>query len=285
MTVLEAIQRGAEFLAQRGVDSPRLHSELLLACALKVPRLRLYLEFDRVLTEAEIHAARELVKRRSRREPLQHILGTVGFCGLELRVGPEALIPRPETELLAEAAVTFLSTLNSPPSTALDYGTGTGCLAILLAVRCPAAEVHALDVSAGALRLARQNAARHRPAERIRFYESDGFVGLPAGLTFDLIVANPPYIASAEIARLAPEVRDHDPRVALDGGTDGLDFYRRLAAEAQSLLRPGGRLALEFGDGQAEAVRQILEGQKWVVEWVQADYNGCARILAARAGV
>lgn len=285
MTVLEAIQRGAGFLAQRGVDSPRLHSELLLACALKVPRLRLYLEFDRVLTEAEIHAARELVKRRSRREPLQHILGTVEFCGLELRVGPEALIPRPETELLAEAAVSCLSTPTPQHPTVLDYGTGTGCLAILLAVRCPAAEVHALDVSAGALRLARQNAARHRAAERIRFYESDGFVGLPAGLTFDLIVANPPYIASAEIARLAPEVRHHDPRVALDGGADGLDFYRRLAAEAQPLLRPGGRLALEFGDGQADAVRQILEWQKWVVEKVQADYNGCARILAARAGV
>jgi len=285
VTVLEAIQRGAEFLAQRGVDSPRLHSELLLAHVLKVPRLRLYLEFDRIVADTEVQALRELIRRRSRREPLQHIVGTVDFCGLELAVGPEALIPRPETELLAEEAVAFLSSRNSDPAAALDFGTGTGCLAIVMAARSPAAEVHASDISAAALGLARRNAERAGLAERIRFHISDGFTGLPAGLAFDLIVSNPPYIPSAGIARLAPEVRDHDPRVALDGGGDGLDFYRRLAEQAAPRLRADGRLALELGDGQEGEVRRILERQKWVVETVRADYTGRARILVARRDV
>ena len=285
MTVLEAIQRSTEFLAKKGVDSPRLQTELLLAHLLQRPRMQLYLNFERALTPPEIESFRELVKRRGLREPLQHILGTTSFCGLEIAVNRHVLIPRPETELLAERGWTFLNQLSPPnpqPSTALDFGTGSGCLAIALAHHCPAAQVQAIDVSPAALALARENAARHGLAGRIEFREGDGFAAVPAGKQFDLIISNPPYIPSAEIATLQPEVRDYDPGGALDGGPEGLDYYRRLAAEAGPFLKPGGRLMLEIGDGQAARVGEILQQQKWIVEALQEDYNHTLRIVIAR---
>jgi release factor glutamine methyltransferase len=304
MTVLEAIQKSTEFLAKKGVESPRLQTELLLAYLLKLPRMKLYLNFERALTPAEVDGLREFIKRRGQREPLQHITGSTSFCGLEITVNRAALIPRPETELLAELGWNFLSTLNPQPSTALDFGTGTGCIAIALAAKCPSAKVVATDISPDALALARENAARNNVAERIEFLEGDGFAALQnAGqasclfpsekkkletggtpvLHFDLIVSNPPYIPSAEIATLQPEVRDFDPRAALDGGADGLDFYRKLAMESKPFLKPGGKIMLEFGDGHADAIRKIFEAEKWIVEAVKEDYSQRERFLIAKS--
>jgi release factor glutamine methyltransferase len=304
MTVLEAIQKSAEFLAKKGVESPRLQTELLLAHLLKLPRMKLYLNFERTLTPAETDGLREFIKRRGQREPLQHITGSTSFCGLEIAVNRHALVPRPETELLAESGWQFLSTLNPQPSTALDFGTGTGCIAIALAAKCPSAKVVATDISPDAFALARENAARNNVAERIEFLEGDGFAALEdrwgerprepkenavadgsPGVSphqFDLIISNPPYIPSAEIAALQPEVRDFDPRAALDGGADGLDFYRKLAIESKPFLKPGGKIMLEFGDGQADAIRKIFEAEKWIVEAVKEDYSHRARILIAK---
>ena len=296
MTVLEAIQRSTKFLAKKGVESPRLQTELLLAHLLKQPRMRLYLNFERALSPVEVNSFREFIKRRGQREPLQHIIGSTSFCGLELAVNRDVLIPRPETELLAERGWTFLnqlstlrssatedgSTIKPQPLTALDFGTGSGCLAIALASKCPAAEVYAVEISPGALALARQNAARHDLAERIRFLQGDGFAPVPEGLQFDLIISNPPYIPSSDIATLAPEVRDHDPRRALDGGADGLDYGRRLAAESPRFLKPLGRLMLEFGDGQAERLCQAFQEQKWIVEAIEEDYTHQPRIMVVR---
>ena len=282
MTVLEVIQRSAEFLAKKGVDSPRLQVELLLSSVLLVPRLKLYLDFDRKLTPAELEAARELVRRRGNREPLQHILGSTCFCGLEIKVNRHVLVPRSETERLAERAWQYLCARDSPGATALDFGTGSGCVAIAVAANCPDARVHAADISAEALRFARENAVSNNVADNIQFHCGNGFATLPSGVSFDLIVANPPYIPSAEIDALAPEVRDYDPRLALDGGADGLDFYRRLAAEAPEFLRPAGRIMLESGDGQTERIGEILVRHKWVVENVEADYSGRPRIVIAR---
>jgi release factor glutamine methyltransferase len=304
MTVLEAIQKSAEFLAKKGVESPRLQTELLLAHLLKLPRMKLYLNFERALTPTEVDGLREFIRRRGQREPLQHITGSTSFCGLGIAVNRHALVPRPETELLAESGWQFLSTLNSQPSTALDFGTGTGCIAIALAVKCPSAKVVATDVSPDALALAKQNAGRHNAAERIEFLQSDGFAalqnvgqasclfpsekkkletgGTPV-LHFDLIISNPPYIPSAEIATLQSEVRDFDPRAALDGGADGLDFYRKLAMEAKPFLKPGGKIMLEFGDGQAEAIGKIFEAEKWIVEAVREDYSQRERFLIAKS--
>ncbi|MDB6015622.1 MAG: Release factor glutamine methyltransferase [Pedosphaera sp.] len=282
MTVLEVIKRSAEFLEKKGVDSPRLQVELLLAHVLHLPRMGLYLNFERVLSPAELDEVRNLVKRRGQREPLQHIIGTACFWGLEMKVNNQVLVPRPESEQLAELGWQFLNGIQGTPPLALDFGTGSGCLAILLAVKSPGARVVAVDISPEALAVAQENASRHSVQERVEFFQGDGFVAVPAGRRFDLLVSNPPYIPSAEIATLDPEVREHDPRWALDGGAEGLDFYRRLAREAGEFLRPGGRLMAEFGDGQAPAIRQIFEHEKWIVEAVKADYSGRERILVVR---
>ena len=279
MTVLEAIQKSADFLAKKGVESARLNAELLLAHQLKLPRMKLYLNFDRGLTAAETDGLRELVKRRSAREPLQHITGSTSFCGCEISVSRHALVPRPETELLAELGWRFLTVCNPQSATALDFGTGTGCIAIALAANSANAKITALDISPDALALARQNATLNKVAERMEFLLSDGYTALSEGNQFDLIISNPPYIASAEIETLDPEVKDYDPRGALDGGADGLDFYRRLAAEAKPFLKPTGKIMVEFGDGQADAIRGIFTAQKWIVEAVKADYSQRARIL------
>jgi release factor glutamine methyltransferase len=284
VTVLEVIQRSTGFLQQKGVESPRLQVELILALVLGVPRLKLYLNFERILTESELGLVREMVKRRGTREPLQHILGSVSFCGLEMRSSRVALIPRPETELLAERAWQFLASLHPVESTALDLGTGTGCIAIAVAVQAANAVIHAVDLSAEALALARENAEANKVAERIRFHHGDGFNALPPETRLDLIISNPPYIASDEIGALPVEVRDFDPRLALDGGSDGLDFHRRIASEGRTFLKPAGRLMLEFGDGQAEALRKLLCDEKWIVDEIIADYSARPRILIARPG-
>lgn len=282
MTVLEVIQKSADFLARKQIDSPRLQAELLLAHLLKSPRMKLYLSFDRGLSDAELAQYRELVRRRGVREPLQHIVGSASFCGFEIAVSPAALIPRPETELLAEAAWQFLGAVG--PATALDFGTGTGCIAIALALKCPAARIRAVDISGDALVLARKNADANRVADRIEFLESDKFAALEGDARFDLIVSNPPYIPTAELETLQPEVRDHDPKTALDGGADGLNFYRLLASEAGEFLKGAGKLMVELGDDQADAVRRIFETQKWIVEAIREDYTGRARVLIAQHG-
>ena len=282
MTVLEAIQKSGEFLGKKGVESPRLNAELLLAHVLKLPRMKLYLNFERALSATETDCYREFIKRRGLREPLQHITGSTSFCGCEIIVSKNALVPRPETEMLAELGWQFLATITSQPPTALDFGTGTGCIAIALALKSPGAKVTALDLSAEALALAGQNSALNKVAERIQFLQGDGFDALPLKTAFDVIISNPPYIASAEIETLAPEVKDFDPRAALDGGADGLDFYRRLARESAAHLKLGGKLMVEFGDGQADAIKKIMESEKWIVEAVKEDYSHRARILVAR---
>jgi len=282
VTVLEAIQKSTEFLAKKGVDSPRLQTELLLAHVLKLPRMKLYLNFERALAPAEVDSLREFIKRRSQREPLQHITGSTSFCGYEIAVSRHVLVPRPETELLAEFGWQFLSTINPQPASCFDLCTGSGCIAIALAAKCPQAKIVATDISTEALTLAKENTARNNVAERIEFLPGDGFAALSATARFDLIVSNPPYIPSAEIATLQPEVRDFDPRLALDGGADGLEFYRLIAAQAGAFLKPGGKVMVEFGDGQAAAIGKIFETEKWIVEAVQADYSHRARILVAK---
>jgi release factor glutamine methyltransferase len=191
------------------------------------------------------------------------------------------LVPRPETELLAERGWQFLKESRVPASAAaLDLGTGSGCVAVALAVNVPGAAMHASDASADALALARENAARHHAV--IQFHHGDLFAAVPPALRFRLIVSNPPYIPTARIETLDPEVRDHEPRSALDGGADGLDFYRRIAAEAGALLEPDGRLMLELDDETHAAAVEVFRRQNWIVEPVVSDYNQRPRILIAR---
>jgi release factor glutamine methyltransferase len=284
VTVLEIIQRGTDFLARKGVDSPRLQVELLLAHVLQLPRLKLYLNFERRLTKTELDPIRELLKRRGSREPLQQILGTTSFCGYEITLTKDVLVPRPETEVLAEKAWAFLQNRVSRTLVAprvLDFGTGSGCIAVALACQVPDAMMTALDISAAALEVARQNAARHNLGERFQFVQSDGFSALGGGRQFDLIVSNPPYIPSDEIDTLAPEVRNHEPRLALDGGTDGLAFIRQLASQAPVYLAREGRLMLELGDGQGGASEELFHARGWQTEPILPDLSGRPRILVA----
>lgn len=282
--MLEAIQKSSEFLARKGVESPRLQSELLLAHVLRTQRLKLYLDFGRELKEAEeVVPFRDLIKRRGAREPLQHILGTANFCGIEIEVNKDVLIPRPETEMLAEEGWKFLAERAGPEVNAVrfaDFGTGSGCIAIALAVKCPTAKGWGIERSSEALATARRNLQASTVGDRVTFVEGDSLEALNDERV-DLVISNPPYIPRADIKTLQEEVREFDPHGALDGGEDGLDYYRYLAEAAGNYLLPGGKLMVEFGDGQENGIKKILEANKWVVERIVSDYNGKPRLLAA----
>jgi release factor glutamine methyltransferase len=277
--LLEVLRGTERYLADRGVENPRLNAEHLLAHALGLKRMELYLQFDRPLSEAERAPLRDLVKRRGAREPLQHVLGTAEFHGRTFACDKRALVPRPETEQLVELVVE-LAKANSAP-TLLDIGTGSGVIALTLALEIPSATVHATDLSPDALALAADNATRHALTDRVTLHQADL---LPPGDTkFDLIIANLPYIPADEIAALSPEVR-HDPVSALDGGPDGLDLVRRIIDTAPDRLAPGGALLLEIGAGQADAVNALLYARKFRDISVRPDYQNIPRFAVGFHG-
>jgi len=280
VTVGEAIRFSTEQLAARGIPDARVEAEWLMAHLLSAPRTLLFMKSGLPLDPPIERALHGFLERRFRREPLQHILGSVNFCGIELTVNEDALIPRPETELLAERAWCLANNLAGDAPRILDFGTGTGCLAIAIQLRARQAEVHALDCSPGALALARRNALEH-DLHDIRFHEGDGFNALPEPMEFDLIVSNPPYIPSADIRHLQPEVRDYDPRIALDGDEDGLAFYRLFANEAARWLKPGGTLLCEFGDGQEADIPLLFADDIWTDRHIYPDLNDSPRFFKA----
>jgi release factor glutamine methyltransferase len=277
--LLEVLRGTERYLADRGVESPRLNAEHLLAHALGLKRMELYLQFDRPLTEAERAPLRDLVKRRGTREPLQHVLGTAEFHGRTFTCDKRALVPRPETEQLVELALGM--TKDKPAATLLDTGTGSGVIALTLALELPSAILHATDLSPDALALAAENTARHALTDRIVFHQADLLP--PDDVRFDLIIANLPYIPAEDIASLSPEVR-HDPSSALDGGADGLDLIRRLIETAPGRLAPGGALLLEIGLGQADAVNALLSARKFRDISVRPDYQNIPRFAVGFHG-
>lgn len=250
LNVLEVVKKTSEFFASKGIESPRLNAELIVGHALGLPRMRLYLEFERPVSEAELTTIRELVRRRGRREPLQYVIGFTEFSGLRLKTDRRALIPRPETELFVE---TVVARCPASPSQILDLGTGGGAIALALARAFPEARVTASDTSADALALAAENAESTGLAGRVGFVASDWFDGLPAGGSYDLIASNPPYLSEAETSASAPEVRDHEPAEALTSGQQGFDDIGRIIAGSAGALSPTGMLALETGIGHHEA--------------------------------
>ncbi len=283
MTSAEALETGTATLAAAGVDTPRVDAEWLLAHVLGCPRAELALRMRDDLEDAQQSEWETLLQQRAQRIPLQHVLGTAVFCGLELEVNRHVLVPRPETELLAERAWAFAG--ENPGACVLDFGTGSGCLAIVVAAHCPDAQVWALDVSPEALAVARANAERHGVDGRIEFCEGDGRNALPGEEAFDLVLANPPYIPTDELPALQTEVREHDPALALDGGGDGLEFYRALAALALPRMKPTGRLMLEVGDGQAEAVAALLAEAGWGECELLPDLNNVLRMVVASPAI
>jgi release factor glutamine methyltransferase len=275
--VLKILQWTASYFNDKGIDGGRLDAELLLSEVLKLDRVGLYLNFDRPLSATEQAVFRQRVSRRARREPVQYILGETEFWSLALRVTPDVLIPRADTEVLVEEALKKVS----GPCTLLDVGTGSGAIAVALASELPEARVEAVDISPAALAVASDNARRHGVDGRIVFCEAD--LHALAGGPYDLIVSNPPYIPAADMADLMPEVREFEPRLALCGGDDdGLSAYRSLTAGASRLLSPGGWLLVEVGSGQAAAVQRLFAQAGLGELLVRDDYAGVPRVVGGR---
>ena len=281
MTVLELLQSTSDYLARKGIDQPRLNIEHLLADSLGKKRIELYLEFDRQLTETELAPLREKVRRRAAGEPLQHLLGSWDFYGRTFKVDRRALIPRQETELLVDVVLPELKAASREGMRLIDVGTGCGILAITFALEIPGLEVVAVDLSPDALALARENAARFGLESRIAFVQSN-LLDQTDGV-FRWVVANLPYIPTAELDTLQREVK-HDPKLALDGGRDGLDVIRNLVASLQTRLAPPALIVLEVGLDQAEPVRELLARQNYRDISMTKDYQGVQRIVSAKYG-
>ncbi len=264
------------FLRTRGVPRPRLEAEQLAAAVLGLPRIQLYLQFDRPLTLEERGKLRGLVARRGHREPLAWLLGQVGFHAVDLEVGPGVLVPRPDTETLVDAAIGWIE----PGAHVVDIGTGTGAIAIALAVARPDLTIVAVEREAAPLAIARANVARHGVAERVRVVEGDLLQGVPDDKPIDWIVSNPPYIPTADIDALEPEVSRHEPRAALDGGADGLRVLARIAALAGKRAAKG--VLLEVGAGQAVRVADGLRRVGFPVLRTFDDAAGVARVVGGR---
>ncbi len=276
-TTMRLLQTSARYLAEKGSPSGRLDAELLLAHVLKTERIRLYVDFDKPVTDAERAAYRELVRRRAAGEPVAYLIGEKEFYGRVFRTDRRALIPRPETELLIDA-VLRLRPDRDAAWTAADLGTGSGAIAVTLAAEYPQATVHAVEVDEAALALARENAEAHGVSERIRFH-SGSWVEPLAGLTFDFVVANPPYIADGD-PRVEPGVKEYEPHVALYAGPTGLEAITVLADGLPTLLRDGGFWACEFGAGERDAIADLLAARGWAPAF-ENDLAGIPRLFVA----
>ena len=279
MKVLETLRLAEGYLAARGVESARLSAEHLLAKRMECSRLDLYLRFDRDLAPDVLGRYREDLKLRGTHYPLQYILGEIEFMSLPFRIREGVFIPRPETELLVEWIDELVG--GTPAIAFVEFGVGSGIIAGSLCRRHPGWKGLAIDVSAGAVALAKENFEALGVADRMDVRVADGLHALEAEPPFDLLVANPPYVATAEIPALETEVSRHEVRVALDGGAEGTDFYPMLAREARRLLVPGGLAAFEIGHGQAGSAREICARAGLERISMRKDYNGLERIVTA----
>jgi len=290
VSVREAVLWGARVLEQHGCDSPRLDAELLLAHALGLSRARLLAQFDRVLSPAELARYRQLIERRRAHEPVAYIVGHQEFYGLDFYVDRRVLIPRPETELLVEKAIELAGKVgdsgygigvSSYPITLADVGTGSGAIAVSLAVHLPQATIYALDSSAEALEVAARNVRHHGVEGRVHLLRGDLLSPLPEPV--DIVVANLPYVSETELAELPPEIRCYEPLSALDGGPNGLRHIRRLLAQAREYLSPHGAVILEIGATQGKAVAELARQHFPTAEIeIAKDYGGLDRVVIVR---
>ena len=282
-TILALIRWADERFKKEGMATPRLDAEVLLAETLATDRVGLYTHFDQPLQPDELTRFKEFIRRRLRREPVAYILGRKEFWSLPLRVTPEVLIPRPETETLVAEALKILAPAEGKDFRILEIGTGSGAISVALARELPAATVVATDLSPKALAVAEENARRIGVRERIRLLHGDLFHPVEKGDGFDLIVTNPPYIPRGQLASLMPEVRDYEPKAALDGGKDGLDFFRRVVPAVDEYLRPGAWFLAEMGAGQDPQILKIAEKNPGLDSFAFArDLGGIYRVFKAR---
>jgi release factor glutamine methyltransferase len=288
-TVVEILRLSTGYLAAQGSDTPRLDAELLAAHSLGLRRIDLYLQHDRPLGEGELVPLRALLRRRAAGEPVAYLVGVREFYGRPFRVTPAVLIPRPETETLVERTLRWARSVAGPEGAGLrlaDVGTGSGCIACTLAAELPGAVVTAGDVSAEAVAVARENAERLGVAGRVEVGEGSWDEPLVARAPFDALVGNPPYVTTVEMDGLMREVRDHEPRLALEAGADGLDASRELLRRCLPLLRPGGYLALEIDPRRRDAIVDLVRAGRPDTEvGVAGDLAGRPRVVEARLPV
>jgi release factor glutamine methyltransferase len=258
-TILALIRWADERFKKEGLATPRLDAEVLLAETLGMERVGLYTHFDQPLKPDELARFKKLILRRLRREPIAYILGKREFWSLPFKVTPDVLIPRPETEILVSETLKTQVHLDGKALRILEIGTGSGAISIALAKGLPIARVVATDLSAKALSVAEENALQNEVREQIHFLQGDLFQPLQKGERFDLVITNPPYIPREQFPSLMPEVRDFEPRIALDGGMDGLDFFQRALPLVEKFLNPGGWFLAEMGAGQDQEILKIVE--------------------------
>jgi release factor glutamine methyltransferase len=284
-TILEMLQWGTSYLTEKGFGEPRLTTELLLAHVLQCKRIDLYTKFDKPLSDHELNTFKVVFKRRLAHEPLQYIVGETEFMGLKFFVDPRVLIPRPETEIVVETAMEICSTrfADQKQIRILDIGTGSGCIAVSCAKMIPASTVRAIDVSADALEVSKQNAEENNVSDRIEFTQLDVLKIHPEdfGEKFHLVVSNPPYIPQHDFEKLELEIRDYEPKLSATDGSDGLSFYRFYSAALQSFLEPNGAIVVEYAYNQAEEVAAIFRTAGWKNIEMRKDYGENFRCLIA----
>ncbi len=284
-TIQKLLNWTAEYLTDKGVDSPRLSAELLLSHVLKMKRIELYMQFDKPVAKEQLDVLHDLVKRAGQNEPIAYLTGKTEFYSLELEVSRDCLIPRPETELLVQRAVEFLRT-RSGKQFVCDLCTGSGCIAVAIARNYPQAYIIATDICDAALNMAARNVEKHQLKERIELLCGDLFDPIMPQLDtnkFDLIVCNPPYVSTAEFEKLGKNVKDYEPKVALFAGADGLDIYHRIIERADDFLKPDAALVLEIGYSQGPAVRELLEQTGCFGKiTIEKDFHNNDRIVIAK---
>lgn len=278
ITVLESINLSSEYLKNKGIESPRINAELLLAHILSCKRLNLYLSFEKPLTEEELQKYRELLRRRSKFEPLQYIIGKVEFYGIDFKVNPSVLIPRQETEILIETIIGQYDKHDT--LRILDIGTGSGNIAISLAKNLDNSVITALDISEEALKTASENALLNCVNQRTEFIKLDFLAEELNKNDFDIIVSNPPYVAIEEFETLRPELKEYEPKIALTDYNSGLLFYDFISAKSNYLLKPGGKLFFELGKGQFSIVNEIMTKNNYQNIKVIKDYLNIERVIS-----
>ncbi len=282
-TIGSILQWTAKYFTQHKIDTPRLDAEILLSHALSLSRVDLYMRYDQPLDRAELNGFRALIKRRAAREPVAYITGEKEFWSLGLSVTPDVLIPRPETEVLVQAALDFPGELGPDEKKVLDLGTGSGAIILALAKERPQNRYLAVDKSPGALGVAQANARRHDLLDRVSFLASDWFSALDPGACFDLIVSNPPYVSQKDLPGLEPEIRNFEPQSALDGGPDGLGPFRKILSCAREHLCPGGLVLVECGADQKTGIEEIVKLAKvWLEPEFLTDFAGLVRVVRLR---
>lgn len=280
-TIIKILDWTKQYFADRGVENPRLDAEVLLCAVLQCERIKLYMDFERPLTGAELSQYKNYVARRGQHEPLAYILGEKEFMRNSFKVTPATLVPRPETELLVESLIKAARGLKADGDVKiLDIGTGSGAIIVSLLDYLPNAKGVGVDISVDALIVAEENSRRIGVRERAGFMQSDLFSRIPVDKKFDIIVSNPPYIPAADIAGLAKDVQK-EPRGALDGGADGLDFYRRIISEAMDHMTDEGILAFEVGINQAQVVAELCRKAGFKATAIRKDYADIERMVFA----